>query len=92
VGYDIARFLLDYAWTSADLDRLDKGELLPADATAAFFDGYRLTAAADESVHFLMAVRLALDWASLPPDPDRMSVRKVIQFRRMQRIAANAFG
>jgi hypothetical protein len=91
VGYDIARFLTNYAEMLADLDSLMPGMAVPQPAWDAFFRGYDLTGADDGSVRFLVMVRILSDWVTLPPMPDQMSVPEVIRFRRLRRIADNLF-
>lgn len=91
VGYDIARFLTNYAEMLADLDRLTPGMAVPQPAWDAFFRGYDLTGPEDASVRFLVMVRILSDWVTLPPLPDQMSVPEVIRFRRLRRIADNLF-
>jgi hypothetical protein len=92
VGYDIARFLLDHMASVADLRDQKRGQVVTDAVRTAFFRGYDLTGPDDAAVGFLCLVRFALDWASLPPDLSKASVRRLVQYERMRQIAAVGLG
>jgi Phosphotransferase enzyme family len=91
VGYDIARFLMDHMWTHARLAALRPGQLVSDPVRDAFFRGYRLIGPNDGTLPFLIAVRFALDWLSLPVDMDVAPVRRLLQYEHMREMARLAF-
>ncbi len=88
VGYDIARILLSYALTTADLARIPKGHVLPPDALEAFFAGYDFVPADDPSVGFLLRIQILSDWNRMS---DKKGVQNLINFERLRVIARRAF-
>ncbi len=91
VGHDIARLLVDYAAIRAPLDRLRPSEVLPAEALAAFFDGYDLVGLEDPSVQMMLRLRVLTDWRGLPADSRKMSPAKARRLVGLMRIAENVF-
>lgn len=87
VGHDIARLLVNYASTAADIDRVPPGEVLPPEALAAFFEGYDLIGPDDPSVGFLLRVQVMTDWNRLPA---RRSLNNLVRFRNLEALAEKA--
>ncbi|NSX53593.1 phosphotransferase [Parasulfitobacter algicola] len=91
VGFDIARFLLNYAETFADLDDIAPGDVIPKCDLDAFFTGYTFVGQNDPAVQFLLKVQLLLDWNRLPRNLTQTSIAHMVRFKRIQKIAKTAF-
>lgn len=89
VGYDIARLLLNYAVTAADLTAIPDGHLLPPKAITAFFDGYDFVGPDDPGVQFLLRIQLLTDWNRTS---NRKGAQALVEFERLKIIAQCAFG
>ncbi|SFD72019.1 phosphotransferase [Roseivivax sediminis] len=92
VGHDLARLLVDYATLHADHAQIASGDVLPQDAEAAFFEGYRVVGANDPSVGLLLRHRVLADWWGLPADPGARSPAQARRFERLQSLADRTFG
>ncbi|MBY6003993.1 aminoglycoside phosphotransferase family protein [Salipiger bermudensis] len=87
VGHDIARLLTDYAILHAPKEAIPEGEVLPPEAQAAFFEGYRIVGPGDPSVQLLLRNRVLAEWWGLPA---RAAARSRAQARRFTRLMALA--
>ena len=88
VGYDIARLLLSYAITAADLEAIPNGQMLPPSACTAFFEGYDFVGSDDPSVQFLLRIQVLTDWNRTA---NRKGAQALIEFERLKVIAERAF-
>ncbi|WP_189799474.1 phosphotransferase [Tateyamaria sp. syn59] len=89
VGFDIVRFLMDYAEL---FQPLPKGQLLTQDTLDAFFNGYTLVDPDDPAVRFLPYVQLLNDWKAIPSDPQERSWRQRARMANISALATTAFG
>ncbi|GGX39733.1 hypothetical protein GCM10007385_03620 [Tateyamaria omphalii] len=89
VGFDIVRFLMDYAEL---FQPLPNGNLLSQDTLDAFFDGYTVLGRDDPAVRFLPYVQLLNDWRAIPVDPDNRSWRQSIRLENITALARSACG
>ncbi|MGY3438513.1 phosphotransferase [Marinovum sp. KMM 9879] len=89
VGYDIARLLLSYAITAADLEAIPSGQMLPPAAMEAFFEGYDFVRPEDPSVQFLLRIQVLTEWNRTA---NRKGAQALIEFERLKVIAQRAFG
>jgi hypothetical protein len=87
VGYDIARLLV---YATELMPVAPSPDVVPPDVADAFFQGYGLTARDDAAVQFLVRARLLSDWVSMPETRSAMTVRQLIRFERISRLAAAA--
>lgn len=92
VGFDIARFLLNYTEVFGNFDALKPGQVVPPSAFNAFFEGYKAVDANDPSVVFLLKVQLLTDWARVPPESEAENMLHLIRFQRLRKLAGIAFG
>lgn len=90
VGFDIARFLVDYAERLAPIEAIPQGHVVPPAALRAFFSGYDLVPADDAGVTFLLRVRLLSNWSALPPSRLAMSLSQMGRLARLRAIARRA--
>ena len=92
VGHDIARLLVDAAVLYADADEVPVGEVIPADWSAAFFEGYRLVAPEDPSVRLLLRHRMLADWWGLPAFDEDRGPAQARRLRNLLALAPRIFG
>jgi hypothetical protein len=82
VGADIAKLLTFLALRMPDPGPDPLGRQ-PGSLRVAFHEGYRLGAAADPTLNFLLCAQLLADWAACPADPAAMSAPLAARFRRI---------
>ncbi|MCC5972818.1 MAG: aminoglycoside phosphotransferase family protein [Rubellimicrobium sp.] len=90
VGFDIARFLVDYAERLVPIEAIPQGDVVPPAALGAFFSGYDLVSPEDAVVTFLLRVRVLSNWSSLPPSRLAMSLSQMARLARLRAIARKA--
>ena len=88
VGYDIAKILLSYAQTTADIGKIPNGSVLPPEAMEAFFDGYEFVGPDDPGVEFLLRIQILTDWNRMDTSKNAQTL---IRFERLRAIARRAF-
>lgn len=88
VGFDIVRFLMDYAELFQPVPR---GALLSQETLNAFFGGYTLVKYDDPAVRFLPHVQLLNDWRAIPVDPGKRSWRQRLRMENIIKLAQSAF-
>ncbi len=91
VGHDIAKLLLDYVSILRDAEDVAPGEVVPEDALAAFFSGYRLVPADDPSVTLLLRARILATIADLS-QPTTAPDHRERGLARLVPIAIRSFG
>lgn len=90
-GYDVVRFLVDYATLFGDHGKAGPGQLLSAADSVAFFGGYRFARPDDAAIGFLTGVQLVHDWMKLPIDPERHSLIEAVRLNGIRETAARLF-
>ena len=91
VGYDIAKILLDYTSILRGETDLRPGQVIPDDAMAAFFDGYRLVGPDDPGVAFLLFARILATLVHVPQKQKDRTDAKQRTLARLRPIAQNAY-
>lgn len=91
VGYDIARFLMDYAELFQNTSDVTRGQLLSADAVQAFFKGYDLVGPDDPAVGFLPFVQILNDWRIIPAKKSDRSIRQSRRLAAIRELAEKGF-
>lgn len=91
VGFDIARFLLNWMGWFGEASDVPEGEVVTPSVLSAFFDGYRFVGPDDPSVQYLLRVRLLMDWGALPARRRDRSVPQELRLQRLKKLARRAF-
>ncbi len=90
VGHDIARFLVEYVVTQLGATDYVAGHVVPPDVMEVFFKGYDFVKADDPSVQYLLKVRILMDWAGQPADPDKRSAKRQARLDNLRALAQTA--
>ena len=88
VGFDIVRFLMDYAEL---FQPRTVGTLLSQETLDAFFSGYTLVTDDDPAVRFLPYVQLLNDWRTIPADLSKRSWRQRLRMENILMLSQSAF-
>jgi len=91
VGYDIARFLMDYAELFQNPSDIKRGQLLSDEVLRVFFKGYDLVGPDDPSVGFLPFVQILNDWRLIPSKSEERSFRQSRRLAAIKRLAEKGF-
>ncbi|MEP2782437.1 MAG: phosphotransferase [Pseudoruegeria sp.] len=87
VGYDISRFLLDYA----QLYQPPSDRLLSDETIQYFLKGYKGLSHKDPAFGFLAEIRLLSDWCTVPANEDDHSLRQSLRMAKILALARQAF-
>ncbi|SHJ86700.1 Phosphotransferase enzyme family protein [Shimia gijangensis] len=91
VGYDIVRFLMDYAELFQDPSDVKRGQILAAKTTNGFFKGYDVVGSEDPAVSFLPFVQILNDWRIIPAKSEARSLRQSRRLAVIQVLAEKGF-
>lgn len=90
VGFDIARFLTEFAELFQPVDSLSPGDILSDHTCRAFFSGYSMVSEDDPAVQFLPYIQLLNDWRLIPVGAAQRSWRQSARFDAIVALVRNA--